>query len=136
MAAPNAYDQAARDCVGVIHCASVTTFSPDPTEVITPSIAGALNALKAAAKETLVKRFVHCSSTAAAVSSDHGGRGVVSSDSWNMSSFLAAWQGPPYTIGRAWDVYCASKLQTEQAMWRWYQDNQPLFALNAGLSTT
>ncbi|KAK4507430.1 hypothetical protein PRZ48_001165 [Zasmidium cellare] len=106
---------AVRGCSGVVHCVSVMSFSPDPTEVITPTIAGALNALEAAAQEAHVKRFVYCSSTVAAVSSGTGTKTEVTSDSWNMSAFLTAWQPPPYDDNRAWAVYASSKLQTEQA---------------------
>lgn len=123
---------AVRGCSGVVHCVSVTTFSPDPTEVITPTIASALNALEAAAQETHVKRFVYTSSTAAAVSSGSGTRSEVTSDSWNMSAFLTAWQPPPYEVDRIWPVYASSKLQTEQAVWRWYSDHRPQFTLNTG----
>lgn len=123
---------AVRGCSGVVHCVSVLSFSPDPTEVITPTIAGALNALEAAAQESHVKRFVYTSSTVAAVSAGTGTRTEVTSDSWNMSAFLTAWQPPPYDDDRAWAVYASSKLQTEQAVWRWYSDHRPQFTLNTG----
>ena len=84
MARQDAFDIAVRGCSGVVHVASVTSMSPDPNGVITPSIAGALNALEAAAKESAVRRVVYCSSVAAAVSHDRGVRNEITSDSWNM----------------------------------------------------
>lgn len=133
MLAPGAYDTAVRGCSGVVHCASVTTLSPDPTKVIISSIAGAINALEAAAKEPHVLRFVYTSCTCAAANSGSGARGDITSGSWNMSSFLTAWQNPPYDEDRIWAVYASSKLQTEQAMWRWMSDNRPQFTMNAGM---
>ena len=132
MVPQGAFDLAARGCSGVIHVASNTSFSPDPNVVIPPSIAGAVNALEAAAKEPQVKRFVYCSSVSAAVNSGTGVRNHVTSDSWNMSAFSKAWEPPPYEDDRCWAVYCSSKMQTEQAVWRWYKERRPQFVLNAG----
>lgn len=135
MAIRGAFDQAVRGCSAVVHCASVMTYDPDPTQVITPSIAGALNALEAAGKEPMIQRFVYTSCTCAAADggSGSGHRGDVTSDSWNMSAFLSAWRHPPYDkYERSWDVYASSKLQTEQAVWRWYSDRRPGFVLNTG----
>lgn len=132
MVPKGAFDIAVRGCSGVVHCASVTSFSSDPETVVTPSIAGALNALEAAKGEPGVTRFVYCSSTAAAVSSGNGFRQNVTSESWNMAAFKTAWQPPPYDLDRAWAVYAASKFQTEQAVWRWCHEHQPRFVLNTG----
>lgn len=132
MAKQYAFDIAVRGCSGVIHVASVTSMSPNPNEVITPSIAGATNALEAANKEPNVKRFVYCSSVAAAVSHDRGVRNEISSDSWNMLDFDDAWAPPPYDLDRARSVYASSKMQTEAALWRWYGRRKPLFTLNTG----
>jgi len=128
-----AYDIAARGCSGLIHVASIMTFSPDPNEVITPSIAGVLNALEAAAKEPNMKRFVYCSAAAAAVSQGTGMRNEVTNESWNMSAFKTAWEAPPpYDADRAWAVFSSSKMQAEQTVWRWYHARRPQFALNTG----
>lgn len=134
MALPGAFDVAVRGCAGVVHCASVTNFSPDPTEVITPSIAGALNLLESAAMELSIKRVVVTSSTMAASAAGANTRAEIASDSWNMSAFSAAWQPPPYDKDpmRPWEVYCSSKLQMEQAAWRWCGDHRPHFVLNTG----
>lgn len=136
MVPQGAFDIAVRGCSGVIHVASVMTFSSDPNEVITPTIAGALNALEAAAKEPNVRRFVYCSASAAAVDPGTGMRNDVASDSWNMSAFKTAWEPPPYEVDRAWAVFASSKLQTEQAVWRWYNARKPQFTLNAGTSSS
>ncbi|KAK3687074.1 hypothetical protein LTR37_019188 [Vermiconidia calcicola] len=136
MARQDAFDIAVRGCSGVVHVASVTSMSPDPNEVITPSIAGALNALEAAAKEPAVRRVVYCSSVAAAVSHDRGVRNEITSDSWNMLDFEDAWAPPPYERDRAMAVYASSKMQTEAAVWRWYAKKKPAFVLNTVLPDT
>ena len=118
MAKQFAFDIAVRGCSGVIHVASVTKASPDPDEIITPSIAGAINALEAAAREAGVKRFVYCSSVAAAVSHDRGVRNEITSESWNMLDFEDAWAPPPYQADRLRPVQASSKMQTEAAVWR------------------
>ena len=109
MAKQYAFDIAIRGCSGVVHVASVTSMSPDPNEVITPSIAGAINALEAANKEPNFKRFVLCSSAAAAVSHDRGVANDITSDSWNMLDFEDAWARPPYENDRAMAVYASSR---------------------------
>ena len=101
--------------------------------MITPSIAGALNALEAAAKEPNVRRFVHCSCVSAAVSHDRGVRNEITSESWNMLDFEDAWAPPPYKVDRALAVYASSKMQTESAVWKWYQMKRPAFTLNTGM---
>lgn len=134
MAKQYSFDIAIRGCSGVVHVASVTLVSPDPDEIVTPSIAGAINALEAASKEPGVKRFVYCSSVAAAVSHDRGVRNEITSESWNMLDFEDAWAPPPYELDRGKAVQASSKMQTEAAVWRWYGKKQPQFTLNTGQS--
>jgi nucleoside-diphosphate-sugar epimerase len=136
MAKQWAFDIAIRGCAGIIHVASVTSMSPDPNEVITPSIAGAINALESAHKEINLKRFVLCSSVDAAVSCYRGERNEVSSESWNMLDFEDAWAPEPFDNGRARAVYASSKMQTEAAVWRWYHRRKPQFVLNTGTFAT
>lgn len=131
MAALHAYDIAVRSCAGVVHVASVTSPSLDPHEVITPSIAGALNALEAAAKEPNVQRVVFTSCASAAVSHDRGVRNVVGGESWNLLDFEDAWgAGEEQGRSRLAAVAASSKMQTEQAVWKWYSQRRPHFALN------
>ncbi|KAK5690665.1 hypothetical protein LTR17_025902 [Elasticomyces elasticus] len=133
MAQPGAFDIAARGCAGIMHVASVMSYSPDPHQVIAPTIAGAINALEAAAKEPTVRRFVYCSATAAAVSQGTGKRNTVTHESWNMAAFKTAWEPPPYNNDRAYAVFASSKMQTEQAVWRWVRSRRPHFAINTVL---
>ncbi|KAF2481149.1 flavonol reductase [Neohortaea acidophila] len=133
MAVQGAFDTAIRDCAGVIHVASVTDLSPDPNLVVTPTIAGALNALEAAAREPRVVRFVYTSSVAASISHARGERYEISSHTWNMTDFNVAWAAPPYERERALSVRGSAKMQTEAAIWRWHEVNKPTFVLNTVL---
>jgi nucleoside-diphosphate-sugar epimerase len=135
MAKRSAFDTVVRDCDGVIHVASVTTPSSDPNEVITPSIAGAINALEAASHEDGVQRFVYCSSITAAVSPTHRTSTGLTSESWNMLDFDEAWAPPPCDRFRVAAVQASSKMQAEAAIWRWYGRVKPHFVLNTGRSS-
>lgn len=128
----NAFDIATKTCSGIVHVPEESDFDPDPNVAIPPVIASAINALEAAGRESTVRRFVYCSSTTAAANAGNGTRSKVTADSWNMAAFTAAWEPPPYTIDRAWAVYAAGKMQTEQAVWKWHRDRRPNFVLNCG----
>ncbi|KAF2769500.1 NAD(P)-binding protein, partial [Teratosphaeria nubilosa] len=92
-----AFDLAIRGCSGVVHSASVMTYSTDPHEVVSPTIAGVLNALESAGKESGVKRFVCCSAPAATVSDTLGTINEVTGESWDIAAFEKAWNtAPPY----------------------------------------
>jgi len=133
MVVQGAYSAAVKGCTGVVHSASVMTFDTDPHKVVTPSIAGALHALEAAATEPGIRRFVYCSATAAAVMQGDGKRNDVTHESWNMAAFRTAWETPSDDEARGFAVFASSKMQTEQAVWRWYRAKRPLFTLNTGV---
>ncbi|KAH9826674.1 aldehyde reductase II [Teratosphaeria destructans] len=102
------------------------------------TIAGALNALESAAKESGVKRFVYCSAAAAAVSEELRTINEVTGESWNMAAFEKAWNdAPPYDdLERALAVFAGSKMQAELAVWRWYRNLKAHFVLNTVLPGT
>lgn len=108
----------------------------DPNNVIPPTIAGAVNALKAAYAEPSVKRFVLTSSSTAVVSIAKGRAGITASETtWNEESVKAAWAPPPYTPERAWEVYGASKTQAEQEVWKYHEEHRrerPDLVVNTG----
>jgi nucleoside-diphosphate-sugar epimerase len=114
------------------------TFDPDPNKVIPISVAGAVNALKAAYAEPSVKRFVLTSSSSAVLPSCEEayleGR-VVTETSWSEDAVNLAWAPPPYTPNRSSNVYAASKVEAEQAIWKYHEANQasrPDLVVNAG----
>ena len=118
---------------GVVHVASVLTFDPDPNKVIPQVVAGAVNALEAAAKAPSVKRFVYTSSSTAITAPKPNEKFEVKIEDWNTEDVEAAWKPPPYDITRSWAVYGASKTQAEQAIWKFTKDKKPNFVVNAVL---
>ncbi|OLN96042.1 Aldehyde reductase 2-like protein 1 [Colletotrichum chlorophyti] len=110
-----------------VHVAAVVAKSPDPNQVIPVSVAGALNALKASYSEPTVKRFVMTSSSSAALPADYETfkqPHVVTQDSWSEDASKLAWAPPPYTPERAFQVYFASKAESEQAIWKYHKENR------------
>ncbi|KIW21283.1 hypothetical protein PV08_01863 [Exophiala spinifera] len=134
MADPGAFDNAVQGASGVIHLATPVMQSYDPNEAVPMVVQGALNALKAAAKEPLVRRVVMTSSSTAAASPVPNVEFVIDEKTWNDEAVKAAWAPPPYEgEQRKLDVYSATKTQSEQAAWKWVEENKPEFVLNAVL---
>ncbi|TDZ46857.1 Aldehyde reductase 2 [Colletotrichum trifolii] len=118
-----AFDPLVEGVSAVIHVASPVSLSPDPESVIPSSIAGVMNALRAANKSPSVKRFVLTSSSvAAALPKPDGKRFDVTADSWNIESVAIAW-GEPHPH-QAWHVYAASKSEAERAVWKFYKQDR------------
>ncbi|KAF2102727.1 NAD(P)-binding protein [Rhizodiscina lignyota] len=134
LTAEGAFDEATKDVAGVIHVASITNMNPDPNEVVAPTVAASVNALKAAMKEPSVKRFVYCSSSMAAYTPKNNVPMTITEETWNIETVQAAWAPPPYDSSRSFVVYGASKTQAEQEIWRWYRGHRaerPDFVVNA-----
>jgi nucleoside-diphosphate-sugar epimerase len=117
---------------GLVHTASILTFSSDPNEVVTPVVKASLNIIKAAANFPGIKRVVYTSSSMAAASPFPDKEFVVDAKTWNESSVEVAWKPPPYEPSRGFDVYGASKTQAEQALWKFMEEEKPNFVLNCG----
>jgi nucleoside-diphosphate-sugar epimerase len=117
---------------GFLHLA--TTISPalDPHDAIPTVVNGTLNAVKAAAKEPSIKRFVLTSSSTAATLPKPNLKFDLDESTWNEESIQKAWAPPPYTEERRWDVYGASKTEGERALWNFVKENKPGFVANAG----
>lgn len=121
------------DCSAVVHVASVTKVEVDPHQIITPSIAFIDNLLAAAGKELSIQRFVLTSSSAA-VSQDICNEVYdVTHEMWADWAVKEAWAPPPYTMERARANYYASKVITEQNLWRYVKERKPHFAVNSVL---
>ncbi|KAI4129959.1 MAG: hypothetical protein LQ341_006514 [Variospora aurantia] len=131
MGQAGAFDEACKGVSGVAHVASDVSFSPDPNQIIPGVIAGALNVASAAAKQASVKRFVYTSSSIALAGAKPDVQYHVDASQWNEEAVAAAWAPPPYTPDRALDVYAASKVQAEQALWKYATEQKPPpFVLN------
>jgi nucleoside-diphosphate-sugar epimerase len=130
MASNGAFDAAVKGCAGVIHTATPVMQSHDPNVAIPMVIAGATNALRAAAKEG-IKRVVLTSSSTAAASPQPNKVFNIDPSVWNDDAVKAAWAPPPYEgVQRKLDVYSASKTQGEQAAWKFVQEEGNGMVLN------
>lgn len=106
------------------------TFAPDPNKVVPGVVAAAMGAASAAAKQASVKRFVYTSSSAAITNAKPNVEHSISVSQWNDEAVADAWAPPPYTPDRGVSVYAASKVQAEQALWKFAAEQTPAFALN------
>lgn len=136
MAADGAFDEAVKGVSAFVHTASVLTFDNDPSKVIPQTIAGTVAALKAAAKEKTVKRFVYTSSSTAASAPKPNKKFHIDSNTWNEEDVRDAWAPPPYENGREWVVYAASKTESEKAIWKFVREEKPGFVVNCVLPDT
>ncbi|KAK6087455.1 aldehyde reductase ii [Seiridium cupressi] len=129
----NAFDTVIADSKpsAILHFATPFDFSPDPNKVIPEAVAGILGLLRAAAREPSVKRFVY-TSTIGAVYSPKGGISIkLNKNCWNDAALNLAWAPPPYESQRGVYVYAASKIEAERAMFKFVEDENPGFAVNA-----
>jgi nucleoside-diphosphate-sugar epimerase len=134
MAAPGAFDEAIKGASGLAHLATPVMQLYDPNVGIPIVVEGTLNALRAAAKEPSVKRFVLTSSSTAAASPQPNKVFTIDENTWNEDAIKAAWAPPPYEgLQRRLDVYSASKTQGEQAAWRFVKEEKPGFDFNTVL---
>ncbi|KAI8631795.1 aldehyde reductase [Xylariaceae sp. FL1651] len=133
MEADGAYDEVVKGVSAVVHTATNYTMNPNPHEVVPGSIAGTVNALKAAAKTPSVKRFVLTSSSASALIPKPNNPMTVTTDTWNEETVQYAYRDPPYDSERAYPVYAASKTLAEKEAWKFMLEKKPAFTMNAVL---
>ncbi|KAJ7612407.1 NAD-P-binding protein [Mycena polygramma] len=127
MVADGAFDEAVKGVSGIVHLASVLTFSDKVDEVVPPTVKGTLEVLKAAAKEPRVKSVVLTSSSTACLLPVVGKKIVATEDTWNetaMEETRTNPKAPPFT------VYAASKAEAEKAFWRFAKENKPHYQLS------
>lgn len=130
MLAEGAYDEAVKGVAGIVHLASVLSFSNKPEEVIPPTVKGALNVLKSASTEPKLKSFVYCSSSAAAFTPVPDTRIKVTKDTWNDDAIQKARNDPNVN---GFTVYNASKAEGERAVWAAVKQTNPPFQVAAVL---
>lgn len=93
--------------------------------MIATVVASTLNAVKAADRESSVKRFVLTSSLSAVVFPKPDNHIVITQDSWNEESVRLVENFPAGVseLRKGFLVYMASKVKGEQALWRWVKEN-------------
>lgn len=131
MATPGAFDEAVKGAAGFVHVATPVMQFYDPNYAVPMVVNGILNALKSAAQEPGLRRFVMTSSSTAAADPSPNHVFTIDENSWNNEILEKAWAPPPYEgVDRKLAVYSATKMQGEQAAWKWYNDTKPAFVLN------
>lgn len=130
MVAQDAFIEAAKGVSAIVHTASIFTMDPNPHNVIPGTVSGTVNALKAAAQEPSVKRFVLTSSSTAALIPKPNNPIKVTTDTWNDEAVELAYRDPPYEPERAGPVYGASKTLSEKEAWKFMDEKKPGFTLN------
>lgn len=123
----HAYDEAVKGVSGIVHLATVVTFSAVPDEVIPPSVKAALNILKSATTEPKVKSLVFTSSSTAALVPVPNQKLVVTKDTWN-EKVLEGIRTNPSPDG--YTVYAASKTEAEKALWKAVKETSPPFQVS------
>ncbi|KAJ7676881.1 NAD-P-binding protein [Mycena polygramma] len=130
MVADGAFDGAFKGASGVVHVASVLTFSSKVKEVVPPTVKGTIEVLNSAAKEPGIKSVVYTSSSAACLLAQPDKVIVVTEDTWNESAVAEAHGNPnPDPVV----VYAASKTEAEKAVWQFVERTKPSFQVSAVL---
>lgn len=134
MAAPGAFDEVVKGASGFVHVATPVMQSFDPNEAVPMVVNGILHVLQACCKESGIKRVVMTSSSTAAASPEPNKVFTMDEKTWNTTAVEAAWAPPPYEgLQRRLDVYSASKTQSEQAAWKFMEEQKPGFVFNTVL---
>jgi len=133
LTAPDAFDDVVKGTAVVVHAATEMSLDPDADKVAQATVSMTVNALKAAAREPAVKRFVLTSSSTAALVPRPDTSMTVTADRWNDAVVKRAYAPPPYGPDRLYVVYGASKTLGEKAAWDFVRDEKPAFVLNTVL---
>ncbi|KAG7059342.1 NAD dependent epimerase/dehydratase [Colletotrichum scovillei] len=140
MLAETAYDEVVKGVSAFIHTASIVSFDPDPNNVIPTAKESALVALKASYKEPSVKRFVLTSSSSTTLAANPETfmkmkGAIVTEDTWSPDAKELAWTPGPWGPEHGAFVYVASKVEQEQAVWKYHEENKskrPDLVVNSG----
>ncbi|ETN45808.1 uncharacterized protein HMPREF1541_09641 [Cyphellophora europaea CBS 101466] len=132
-----ALEEAVKDCLGIIHTASVTSLSPDPEKVIPPTVGMASAILTAAKRVNMCRRFVFTSSSSAVWIPKPDTPFKIGKNTWNQDSVQKVQSmTPPFKAEGFYDVIAASKVQAEQAVWRFVEEEKPDFVVNTIVPNT
>lgn len=129
MVKDGAYDAAVVGVSGIIHLASVLTFSTNAEEVVGPSVKGTMNVLESALKEPMVKSFVYTSSSTACLLPEPNKKVKITKDTFNDKAIEAAYK----LNATPFELYAASKTAAEKALWKAVKTDRPSFQVAAVL---
>ncbi|PYH81298.1 NAD(P)-binding protein [Aspergillus uvarum CBS 121591] len=136
MGAQGAYNAALTGVSAVIHCASITNFSPDAESVIPTTVNALVGLLEGALLHPSVKRVVFTSTSGAASKPRPGVQFAIDRDSWNQEAVelveREVSEDERSKMGFEWgyQVYVASKVKAERAAWRFVAERNPPFVVN------
>ncbi|KAJ5606603.1 hypothetical protein N7510_009384 [Penicillium lagena] len=130
LAVDHAFDDAVKGMSAIAHVATITSFDPDPHNVIPPAVKGVRSIMEAALTEPMVKELVFTSSFLATAMAVPGINTHVDDNTWNDTASQLAWAPPPYEPKRAGPVYSASKVASEKAVWEFVKEKNPHFTVN------
>lgn len=102
----------------------MVSFSPVYEDVVPPTVKFTVEALKSAAKFPNIKRFVLTSSTAAVFMPPGTADDVLTEQSWLEEAKTKARELPADDPTRSLWVYCASKIEGEQAAWKFMKEQK------------
>ncbi|KAM0553255.1 hypothetical protein ACHAPJ_007544 [Fusarium lateritium] len=120
LTSPHALEEAVKGVAAVVHVASPLGGGANTEGMNTEAVASAVNALRAANRESSVKRFVLTSSSTAAVLPEPDVEGiVVTEDTWNDEAVAAS-----HSAADWYTVYAASKTEAERAVWNFYHNDR------------
>jgi nucleoside-diphosphate-sugar epimerase len=128
--ADNPLDTAIKGISAIVYVLSIQ-LDPDPHNVIPQNASAAVNALKAAAKQSSVLRFVQNSSLGAAFMPNSDPSIRLDSNSWNNDTVQLAWAPTPYDWSRTGVIYMASKVEAEKALWKFVEEEKPSYAVKS-----
>ncbi|CAM1501882.1 Fc.00g038660.m01.CDS01 [Cosmosporella sp. VM-42] len=127
--APGAFDAAVKGVHAIAHLAAPIGFHfTDPEPVLEAAVQGTVGILESALKEPTIKSVVLMSSVAAVASQKTEPYRFTEAD-WNLEALETLHKlgkGAPGGL-----IYSASKVASEQAFWKFRDQNRPAFAMSA-----
>lgn len=113
-----------------MHTATVIDFNGDPAEVIGGAVKCGMVAIEAAYKEPSMKRFILTSSASTLMPLKKENffalKGqTVGVDTFGHDAKELAWAPPPWGVEHGGAIYGASKMEQEQSIWKFYEENKP-----------
>lgn len=128
--ADRAFDAAIKGVCAIVDVATVSRFDPDPNNVIPQAVASTTSILHAALEESSVQQFVYTSSCVATFLPSPDNKSRVERDTWNEEAVRLAWAPPPHAPEHGFNVYAASKVAAEKAVWKFVEEKKPRFSVN------
>ncbi|KAH8432832.1 uncharacterized protein LDX57_010461 [Aspergillus melleus] len=129
---PVSLSEAMEGVSGIVHIAMDLSFGSDPS-ALTWVKQATESMLKLAEDKKTVKRFVLTSSNSAAHFPTPNVPVRIDQNTWNETSYKAAWDESTPPEKKGYHVYAAAKTEAERSAWEWVKQNRPGFVFNSVL---